>query len=211
MTINILIDNKNSWITSYARRLVHELKKDHKVNLVHNQKNLIPGDLAFFLSCEEIVASENMKKNRHNLVIHESPLPCGKGMSPLTWQILEGKNVIPIVLFEASQEVDNGRIYLQEAMHFEGHELIDELRDKQARETIRMIKKIISLNTKLVGEKQSGKESFYPRRRPQDSELDINKTIVEQFNLLRVVDNERYPAFFRHRGHKYVIKIYKEK
>jgi hypothetical protein len=27
---------------------------------------------------------------------------------------------------------------------------------------------------------------------------------------LRVADNERYPAFFIHRGHTYMLKIYKK-
>ena len=53
--------------------------------------------------------------------------------------------------------------------------------------------------------------TFYRKRTPSDSCLDINKSINEQFNLLRVVDNERYPAFFKKNNIKYVVKIYKEK
>lgn len=41
-----------------------------------------------------------------------------------------------------------------------------------------------------------GKESFYPKRSPKDSELDINKSLNEQFNLLRIASNEDFPAFF---------------
>ena len=29
-----------------------------------------------------------------------------------------------------------------------------------------------------------------------DSMIDVNKTILEQFNLFRIVDNERYSAYF---------------
>ena len=39
-------------------------------------------------------------------------------------------------------------------------------------------------------------------------ELNVSKTIKEQFNLLRVCDNERYPAFFYLNNKKYIIKIY---
>ena len=52
-------------------------------------------------------------------------------------------------------------------------------------------------------------ETFYSRRRPEDSEIDVEKPLSEQFNLLRVVDNEKYPAFFRFRGCKYTLKIEK--
>ena len=56
---------------------------------------------------------------------------------------------------------------------------------------------------------QEGAESFYKGRKPEDSQLDFNKTIAEQFNLLRVVDNDKYPAFFEHQGEKYFLKITK--
>ena len=39
--------------------------------------------------------------------------------------------------------------------------------------------------------------------------LDPNKTIVEQFNLLRIVDNDRYPAYFNWLGQDYIMKIEK--
>ena len=58
--------------------------------------------------------------------------------------------------------------------------------------------------------KQTGHSSVYPWRHPEDSELDINKAIKQQFNLLRVVDNEKYPAFFKYKNNRYIIKIYKE-
>jgi UDP-4-amino-4,6-dideoxy-N-acetyl-beta-L-altrosamine N-acetyltransferase len=54
---------------------------------------------------------------------------------------------------------------------------------------------------------QSGNESFYPKRTPKDSELDINKTIQDQFNLLRIVDNDNYPAFFELEGQRYRLTV----
>jgi methionyl-tRNA formyltransferase len=51
--------------------------------------------------------------------------------------------------------------------------------------------------------------TYHPRRTPAMSELDPHKTIAEQFDLLRVADPDRYPAFFHFRGHRYVLKIEK--
>ena len=56
---------------------------------------------------------------------------------------------------------------------------------------------------------QTGEQSYYMRRRPKDSMLDVTLPIIDQFNLLRVVDNERYPAFFEVDGINYVIHISK--
>jgi len=51
----------------------------------------------------------------------------------------------------------------------------------------------------------------YPKRIPENSRLDIDKSIREQFNMLRVSDNERYPLFFSHMGHEYILKVFKKK
>ena len=59
----------------------------------------------------------------------------------------------------------------------------------------------------MKGKSQRGEETFYKKRTPKDSELDINKTIKEQFNLLRIVDNEKYPAFFKFKNKIYTLKI----
>ncbi|MDO8626800.1 MAG: formyltransferase family protein [Candidatus Magasanikbacteria bacterium] len=210
MIINLLTDNPQSWIIPYVKQAAEELRSlGHTVYFVHNQKDIVAGDCAFFLGCEKLVKSETLKKNKHNLVIHESALPAGKGWSPLTWQILDGKNDIPVSLFEAEAAVDNGPIYFQDTLHFAGYELNKELKEAQGRLSIELVKRFVLAYPAITGQRQAGAATFYSRRTPKDSELDVNKTIAEQFNLFRVVDNENYPAFFNHLGHKYIIKIYK--
>lgn len=211
MKISILVDNINSWALPYAKSLAKELQNKYPVSLVHDQKEIVTGDVAIFLSCEKLVKAEVLKKNKYNLVVHASPLPAGKGFSPLTWQILEGKNEIPLTLFDAVEEVDAGMIYDRAIINFEGHELIDEMRDKMGNEINKLLIDFINKYPDIKGSKAEGIESFYRRRNQEDSELDPDKTITEQFNLLRVADNERYPAFFKHKGNKYIIKIYKSK
>ena len=61
------------------------------------------------------------------------------------------------------------------------------------------------------GSVQQGKSSYYKRRGVNDSELSVEDTISQCFDLLRTVDNEKYPAYFNMRGHKYIIQIEKYK
>lgn len=209
LSITIVVDNPKSWMNDFIPSLARSLiSLGHKVNFIQNLSEIKKGDLAFFLSCEKIVSSDVLSKHTHNLVVHESDLPSGKGWSPLTWQVLEGKNKIPISLFEASSKVDSGDIYFSDFIELDGTELVSALREKQAQKTFDLILRFVSNYPNLQAKKQSGSETFYKKRSPTDSQLDINKTISEQFNLLRVVDNERYPAFFIHKGRKYIIKIY---
>ena len=208
MKVQLLIDNPNSWIIPYSitfKQLMFE--KGINITIIYNHDSVEEGDVLIMLSCEKIF--KRLHLNIFNLVVHESELPKGKGWSPLTWQILEGANYIPVTLFEASEAVDSGVIYLQELIPLKGNELIDELRELQGNSTINVLKSFFEKYPNIVGSPQIGEESFYPRRKAEDSLLDINKTIAEQFNLLRVCDNERYPAYLLKDGIKYIIKIYK--
>lgn len=208
MKIQILVDNPKSWIVPYAKDLVDELSDLHDCKLIFNHDEVEKGDILCLLSCERIFRF--LELNSYNLVVHESDLPHGKGWSPVTWQVLEGKSDIPVTLFEASENVDSGVIYAQDFIKLDGTELLPEIKDEQGRITIKLILDFVSKYPHIKGVKQVGQESFYNRRKPKDSEIDTNLSIEDQFNLLRVCDNERYPAHFTFRNQKYIIKIYKE-
>ena len=168
-------------------------------------------DIVFILSYHNLIKNEYLKKNKHNIVIHASALPKGKGWAPMFWQILEDKECIPFTMFEVNEGVDSGDIYIQEDLKLTGYELNNELREKQANHILDMCLKFINNYTRYkTATKQSGIETFYKKRGAKDSELDISKSIDEQFNLLRIVDNENYPAFFYKDGKKYILKIEEE-
>lgn len=210
-TISIIVDNPRSWMNPYAQTLTKTLQsKGHTVSLLDDAQKVGKGDIAFFLSCEHIVGQDILSRNTHNIVVHSSALPKGKGWSPLTWQIIEGKNEIPITLFEAVEGVDSGDIYIRETMKFEGHELLEELQDIQGKKIIEMVCTYVE-KYPMKGEPQKGEESFYPRRKPKDSELDVSKPLKDLFNQFRIADNEKYPTFFNLNGTKYILKIYKDK
>lgn len=209
LKIQLLIDNINSWILPYAESYIKVLSKKGFISkILNNHLEVENGDILILLSCEKKFT--DLSKNKNNLVVHESDLPMGKGWSPLTHQVLEGKNKIPVTLFEADKSFDGGKIYFKKFIDLNGDELIDELREKQAQMTFYLIDKFLRERSDIIGVKQKGKETFYQRRNPSHSELDINKSILENFNLLRVVDNQRYPAFFIHKNQKYIIKIFKD-
>ena len=208
-TIFVVVDNE-SWLIPYAKKLVSEINKHNgKAVFCKELKDISPGYIAFFLGCINIVPDNILKLNKYNLVVHESDLPNGRGFSPLTWSVLEGKNSVDICLLDAGKEVDSGDVYLHQEITLNGYELIDELRSLQGERTIFMCLYFVENSTSIIKFKQEGEPTWYPRRGPKDSELDIKKTIAEQFNLLRVVDNDKYPAFFMLDDQKYVLKIEK--
>ena len=206
-TASILVDNE-SWILPAIDTLISELgKREIEAVLVRRAGDVPEGDVCFLLGCTGLVEPAILARNRHNLVVHESALPAGKGFAPMTWSILEGSSEIPICLFEATERADAGDVWLEDIIELDGYELCAQWRQKQAEKTIQLCIKFIENYDKLEARPQSGDESFYPRRSPEDSELDPDRSLREQFNLLRVVDNERYPAFFTIDGHRYRLRI----
>ena len=209
--INILT-NRNSWMNKYNLVLKEKLEKlGYDVKCISSKNDLIKSDITFFLSCFELIDKEHLKLSKHNIVVHASDLPTGKGWSPASWQILEGKNSIPVTLFEANEFVDSGKYYLKDTFDLNGSELISEWQEKLGNKIIEMCVCFVQNESVIVGKEQIGEETFYPKRRPADSRLDVNKTIKEQFNLLRIVDNDNYPAFFEYNGCSYKIEISKLK
>lgn len=211
MNLIIYTDSSNSWFVHYGQILEEKLSRlGHEVRYFHNPSDLFPCDILFLLSCTKLLSPKYLQQNKNNIVVHASDLPQGKGFSPLQWQILEGKNKIPLTLFEAVDEVDAGPYYLKDSVRFEGHELLGELRKKMSLKIIDMCLKYVQNYKNLKGKPQIGNSTYYKKRGIADDELDITKSIADHFNHLRVADNDSYPLFFKFQGHKYSIKIFKE-
>jgi methionyl-tRNA formyltransferase len=210
MKITIVVDNPQSWFMPDARVLLEKLQAYGNVVLIADAGGIEPGnDLAFLLSCEKIVSRKILARSRANIVVHASELPRGRGMSPLTWQILEGADKIPVTLLEAVEQVDAGPVYLRSSVTFRGNELLGEMQESLGEKIVEMCVSFVAGWPGILGKgvPQNGEPTFYKKRTPEDSRLDPDKTISEQFNLLRVADNDRYPAFFDLRGRRYFIKL----
>lgn len=205
--IHVVVDNE-SWILPYAEKLVSWANANgDKATLSRDHDSVGLGGVAFYLGCLRLTPPAVLTRNRVNLVVHESDLPKGRGFAPVGWQILEGRSTIPVCLIEMNEEADAGPIVLRDAFHCTGHELMGELRAAQGRMTVTLCQRYLSAAEPPPSRPQEGNATIYPRRRPRDSELDPHKTLAEQFNLLRIVDNEHYPAFFRHAGSCYRLRI----
>jgi methionyl-tRNA formyltransferase len=207
--ISIICSDAMHPVNPWLERWKAEHGADHDVRILRDVAEADGGDFLFLISCHQIVRAEVRDRYRHTLVIHASALPQGRGMSPHVWQILEGRNRIPVTLLNAEDAVDSGDIWAQEVLDLEGHELHDEIHARLFDAELRLMRWAIANCDRASPRKQVGEESLYPRRKPQDSRIDPTKPLIESFNLLRIADPNRYPAFFEARGHKYKITIEK--
>lgn len=207
-----LYTDAGSWITPWVDRLRAEIERGGDAAFVHHDYDEAePSAAAFFLGCTRLAGPDVLARHHRNLVVHESALPKGRGFAPVAWQIIEGANEIPIRLIEAVDgPADSGPIVLSDSLRFDGTELFDEIRRAQGEATIALCLRFLQASSPPEGAPQEGEPSYYPRRRPADSELDPARSLAEQFDLLRTVDDRTHPAFFRYRGARYRLSIRRE-
>ncbi|MCU9948568.1 formyltransferase family protein [Pseudomonas sp. PDM13] len=181
----------------------------HGATLHSDMGTLEGGEFLFLISCQQLIGPALRARYRHTLVLHASDLPAGRGMSPHVWQVLEGAGRITVTLLDAADPVDSGDIWQQLAFTLDGHELCDEINARLFAAEFELMEWALAHCDSCAARPQAGEPSHYRRRRPEDSRIDPHKPLAEQFNLLRVADPERYPAFFELHGHRYEIVLRK--
>jgi len=209
--ISILCSDTSHPIYPWLQRWCDLRGAEHAVELVRWKTELHGGDILFLISCHELIDEAVRSLYSTTLVIHASDLPEGRGWSPHIWQIIEGRNDIVVTLLEADDRVDSGPIWGQRVVRLEGHELFQEVNSALFSIELELMDYAVGHFAQIKPQPQDDRApTYYRRRTPEDSRLDPSKTLAEQFNLLRVADPSRYPAFFEFRGHRYAIRIEKE-
>lgn len=211
MRITILCSSPDHPINPYLDRWIARHGSAHEITLVRSVRELEGGDLLFLISCSEMVPSRARNLFRKTLVIHASALPEGRGWSPHIWQILAGQTQIPVTLLEAEDKVDSGDIWRQVVCDIPGHALWDEINARIFDAELELMDFAVKNFSTCTPQKQDEAvgATYYPRRSPADSEVDPGLSLSSQFDLIRVCDPDRFPAFFRHLGHTYTLRIEK--
>ena len=212
MKISVVCSDRQHPIQGKLRSWVEARRATHEVELVEKSSELSGGAILFLISCHEMIRPAVRESYRKTLVIHASDLPQGRGWSPHIWSVLEGKSELTVSLLEAQEPVDSGPIWKKEKITLGGHELYDEINDMLFNCELRLMDFAVEHFDRVVPQQQDpGAATTYRRRKPEDSRIDLNRSLAEQFNLLRVADPERYPAFFEFQGHRYEVLLRKAK
>jgi methionyl-tRNA formyltransferase len=148
---------------------------------------------------------------RHCVVLHASDLPRGRGWSPHVWAILEGATAITVSAINAEDRVDSGAIWAKKTFEVAADELYDEINQSLFETEIALMDQVIEMvESGDSPSPQSDEEgTYFLRRKPQDSEIDPELSIAEQFDKIRISDPDRYPAFFELHEAIYEIRLRK--
>ncbi|MEG0006830.1 MAG: formyltransferase family protein [Aeromonas sp.] len=213
MKITILCSSENHPVNKMLNDWIHRHNGQHDIQLVRSRSDLSGGDLLFLISCSEIISISERGLFKKTLVIHASDLPQGRGWSPYIWEIIDGATSITVSLLEAEDSVDSGDILKKCRVAIPIHTLYDEINDLLFAAEAELMDYAVDNFFTIQPQKQStGMEvTYYPRRNADDSELDPYQSIISQFELIRVCDPMRFPAFFTLHGHKYKLTLEKIK
>ena len=138
---------------------------------------------------------------------HESKLPKGRGNSPIQWTVLNGEDELWVSFFQLVEGMDEGDLLGQKGRGFNNTESLRPI-------SFVLIRNLINryllgfLEGKITPFPQEGTPTYYKKRTPKDSKLNLDKTLRELWPLLRICDNDNYPAYFEIDGKKFTLKRY---
>lgn len=210
MKIAILNSSQDHPVNAWLEKWLEKHKSSHEIGLYRSKSDLLGGDILFLISCSEIVSKYEREKFKETLVIHASDLPKGRGWCPHIWELINGAEEITLSLLEAEDKVDSGDIWKKIKIKVPKSALYQEINELIFDAELGLMDYAVENFSTVIPYKQPDAEvTYWPKRTPKDSELNIQKTISEQFDLIRVCDSERFPAFFYKDGQKYILKIEK--
>jgi methionyl-tRNA formyltransferase len=205
--VTILCSDPEHPVNSWLERWMDEVADRASVVLVRDVSDVDEGDFLFLIACHQIVKKDVRDRFRFVLVVHGSRLPHGRGWSPLVWQSLAGVRDLPLALINAEDGVDTGDIWRIETVATAGTELHHEIQAVISEGTTRLMTWALDHCRTGTPVPQQGEPSYYARRRPADSQVRPDQSIAEIFDLLRIADPHRYPAWFEMRGKRYTLSI----
>lgn len=209
LKISILITAENHPIYPGLRSWTAYNQVKHSVELVTEARDLQGGDLLFLISCNEFVPRSVRERYVKSLVVHASDLPRGKGWSPHIWEILGGAKEITVTLLEAADEIDSGDVWKKVKLPIPTNFIAAEINSLLFNAELALMNYAVKnfFDVKPIKQPLSPDLPTWRKRSPEDSELNVNESIASQFDLLRVSDPERYPAFFVKDGRKFILKL----
>ena len=135
-----------------------------------------------------IVPAE-ITNNYDCICFHSTPLPYGRGGSPLQNMILAGHSETELCSLKMTDKLDEGPVYLRSKISLKGK--MSEILDRTYNEIANQIR--ILLSEKVKPKAQKGKITYFKRLNKSDNLLDLSREIKDIYDNIRMVDSDLYP------------------
>ncbi|MFM5070264.1 formyltransferase family protein [Aeromonas veronii] len=156
--------------------------------LLLSKKNI---DLIFFPHWSWIVSNKLIEEFTC-ICFHSTPLPYGRGGSPIQNMVLNGHQTTQVVALKMTNQLDAGPIYLRQDVSLLGGG--EEVFRRIYLSVISMMKKLLhELPTPMP---QIGDVTLFERKKKEQSNIDMNDSIEHIFDKIRVLDVDGYPPAY---------------
>ena len=199
-------------IIGSRKELLKEVLVQENINyVVVEQINDIDDtfDIVFGTGIYQLIKEPYLSLPAYGMVFfHETPLPEGKGNSPIQWTVFNKRPNLTVTAFKATEGMDAGAILYQYNIPFSSSDTLEILDNKRNIGIKKCFSEILGELKQgyIVLRTQTGQDSISQRRTPEDSELEPNEAFLNLWDKIRVCDNNKFPAFFKLKGKKIIIK-----
>ena len=140
---------------------------------------------------------------------HVSPLPKYRGSASVNWAIINDEKEWAVTIFKLEEGLDDGDIYYQKPMKISYTDTVKTINDK-AIELIKpcLLELILKLDNKeeiTLKKQDESKATFTNRRKPEDGQIDWNKSSYEIYNWVRALTKPYPGAFTYYNSAKIII------
>jgi methionyl-tRNA formyltransferase len=123
---------------------------------------------------------------------HMTDVPYGRGGSPLQNLIVRGHRETRLTALRMVQSFDAGPVYMKANLSLEGS--AEEIYIRASRVSAEMIREIVEKEP--IPKPQIGEPIFFKRRKPEESQISEEKTLVALYDFIRMLDAQGYPQAF---------------
>ncbi len=190
----ILIVSKNNFFKSkFKKKNFFFIQDKKKLNLSNLTK--IKPDIIFFPHWSWKI--KQLILDRYLCIgFHATPLPYGRGGTPIQNMILRGFSKTKLCAFKIEKKYDSGPVYFRKSVSLKGSgdEIFKRLYQNISEMILKMSKKLPK------PKKQNGKIQYFKRRKPKDSKLRINSSLTQLYDFIRMLDvsEKNFPkAYFK--------------
>ena len=142
----------------------------------------------------------NIYTNYQCVGFHSTPLPYGRGGSPVQNMIARGFKKTKICAIKITEKIDGGPIFLKRNMSLNGSG--EQIMLRMNKIILKMIKFYLKKLPKP--KKQIGIVTYFKRRNPNQSKMLFTKRIDQIYDHIRMLDIQGYPKAFT-KQKKYTI------
>ena len=125
--------------------------------------------------------------NFNCICFHSTPLPYGRGGSPIQNMIIRGHKETEVCSLLMERDFDSGPIYIRTKISLEGS--LDEILTRVYQAISAQIIRIINEDISPVPQK--GEPTYFKRK--IDNEIDFSESLNDIYNSIRMLDSEIYP------------------